>query len=114
MQECVGQVAQVGETLVTHYLVNPFSRSSVIGEACIRLSWDSSHPKYPEREALLRYVASAQALVIDTKQHINRKTSRKRSRSAAVEYAMRIHLAGRVREQALHALTNRNEITNDH
>ncbi|EHA16173.1 MULTISPECIES: hypothetical protein [Halomonadaceae] len=66
MQQTDGQLAQAGETLVKHYLDNPFTRSSVIGEACVRLSWDSTHPKYPERETLLRYVAAAQALVIDT------------------------------------------------
>jgi hypothetical protein len=114
MQQRVGQLVQAGETLVAHYLDNPLSRSSVIGEACIRLSWDSSHPKYPGRETLLRYVAASQALVIDTQQHIKRHASRKRSRSAAFEYSMRIQLAGRIHEQALQALTNQNGITNDH
>lgn len=114
MQQSDGQVVQAGEALVTHYLDNPFTRSSVIGEACVRLSSDNAHPKYPERETLLRYVAAAQALVIDTQQHLNRQTSRKRSRSVASEYTMRIHLAGRVRQQALHALSNQNEKNNDY
>ncbi|SFI00108.1 hypothetical protein [Modicisalibacter xianhensis] len=109
MQQREGHIAQTGDALVTHYLDNPFSRSSVIGEACVRLSWDSSHPMYPERETLLRYVAAAQALVIDTQQHMNRQSSRKRSRFAASEYAMRIHVAGRVRQQALHALTSQDD-----
>lgn len=50
---CSKVVVQAGEALVTHYLDTPFTRSSVIYETYVRLSWDNAHPKYPEPETLL-------------------------------------------------------------